>query len=128
MTITCRLDRLLEEKHVTVEALALASGIPGERILAYCDSTLDYVSLREIGAIMSVLGCTELSDFFAQTPDEGELPESDDMPPIMEAEWYTPCPDALDGRHHWYKDTDVSDSIYQEFVCRACRRRLSVIL
>lgn len=129
LRVRCRLEALLEEKNVTAEELAIASGLPAERIAAYCDAGLDAVSLGEAGALLTALGCRSASELFEVVPEGDAAPESaGDAPPMFEAEWYSPCPAAGDGRHSWFKDQAVSDSVYQEFVCQHCKRRLSVIL
>ena len=126
--IRLRLASLLEEKQVTAEKLSLASGLPLQRILEYCDREADAVSLKELSAILSTLECGQISDILEEVVGEGISDDIEAMAPLSEGEWYTPCPASLDGRHRWYKDLKVSDTVYQEFCCQACSKRLSVIL
>ena len=48
--------------------------------------------------------------------------------PEAETAWNSPCDVASDGKHNWCRDPEVSDTVYQEFVCAWCGRRVSVIL
>lgn len=125
--VTCRLATLLEQKRVTPEELSMTSGLPLARIRAYCEGAPDAVSLAELGAILSALSCTNVAELFEAAVAQEAVPE-DGVAPAYEADWYSPCPASPDGRHQWYKDAAVSDTVYQEFTCRACGRRLSVIL
>ena len=52
--IRCRLKELLQEKDVTPDELAVASGLSRETIEAYCD-TLDSISLSDAGLILTVI-------------------------------------------------------------------------
>lgn len=126
--VRCRLRDLLAEKNVTREELAVASGLPEDRIQAYCDEDCDSVSLREVSAILSALGCADITELFEEHSVAQPGAQDDGAPPMFEEEWHSPCPDAPDGRHRWYKDMRVSDTVYQEFTCQMCKRRLSVIL
>ena len=126
--IKCRLEELMDSKNITSEKLALASGVPEARINQYRNGTLESVSMPEIASIMSAMGCASISELL----DVSIQPEAVDFstrgPILHEADWDSPCAKGADGKHRWYKDTSVSDSIYQEFVCRGCGRRLAVIL
>ena len=126
ISIRLRLSELMDEKGVTPEELATASGLSQERIDAYCAGTLDAVSLGELGQLLQALGCARITDILEEqiTAVEGG---ADDAPPVRESEWDSPCRVSPDGKHRWYKDLAVSDTLYQEFVCRACGRKLSVI-
>ena len=126
--IQMRLAALLEEKQVTAEELSLASGLPLERIQEYCEGEMDAVSLKELGIILSALDCSRMSDILEEVVGEGTPDDIEAMAPLSEGEWYTPCTASLDGRHRWYKDLAVSDTVYQEFCCQACRKRLTMIL
>lgn len=126
--IRCRLAALLEEKQVTPEELSALTDLPVGRILEYCDGEADAVSLKELGRMLTALGCDRLSDILEEGL-AGEAPgDVGGTPFLMEGEWDSPCPEAPDGRHRWYKDLAVSDTVYQEFCCQACRKRLSMIL
>ena len=126
--IQMRLAALLEEKQVTAEELSLASGLPLERIQEYCEGEMDVVSLNELSSILSALGCGQVSDILEETFIGVGADDLEAMAPLSEGEWYTPCPASPDGRHRWYKDLKASDTVYQEFCCQACSKRLSVIL
>ena len=126
--IRCRLAELLNEKRVTPEELATASGIPIEKIDVYYKGNMDSISIQEIGIILSSLGCTSVSDLLEEDPVADDSPVVNDAPPMVETEWDSPCPDSPNGKHTWYKDLAVSDTIYQEFTCKLCGQRLSVIL
>ena len=126
--IRSKLATLLYEKRVTAEELSEMTKLPLPRIMGYVENTLDAVSLDEMGRMLSALGCHEISDILEEIiVTEGDV-DAEDAPPMMEGEWYSPCPVSPDGKHRWYKDQAVSDTIYQEFCCQACKRRLSVIL
>ena len=126
--IKCRLEELMDSKNITSEKLAMASGVSEARINQYRNGMLESVSMSEIASIMSAMGCASISELL----DVSIQPEAADFPtrgPILhEADWDSPCMKVADGKHRWYKDASVSDSIYQEFVCRGCGRRLAVIL
>ena len=126
VTVRCRLAELLAERALSPEELAEDSGLTLEQIDAYMTPEPQAILLPEIGAILGALADVELPDLFETRV---ELPEAEESaPPMFEDEWTSPCPCAGGGRHIWYKDAEVSDSVYQEFVCRACGRRISVIL
>ena len=126
--IRSRLATLLNEKRVTAEELSEMTKLPLSRIMGYVENALDSVSLDEMGRMLSALGCHGISDILEEIIVTDGTVEADDAPPMMEAEWYSPCPVSPDGRHRWFKDMVVSDTVYQEFCCQACSKRLSVIL
>lgn len=62
ITIHCRLADLLDEKQVTREELAITSGISREKIDGYSKGEVDSILFHEIGIILSVLGCSSVSE------------------------------------------------------------------
>ena len=126
--IRCRLKELLQEKHVTPDELAVASGLSKEIIEAYCNGASDTISLSDAGLILTVLGCTQITDLLEEELVEGPVAATEEGESIPEADWHSPCPAAPDGKHRWYKDMEASDTLLQVFTCYACRKRLSVIL
>ena len=130
IVVRCRLAALLKEKGVTPEDLAEISGLDMDRIQTYLTRTPEPVSLREVGAMLTALGCTSVDALLEARLEPDSPPEAlrQDAPPMFEDEWFSPCPASPDGWHLWFKDTSVSDTVYQEYVCQACHRRISVIL
>lgn len=127
--IRCRLAALLEERGMTLEELAEASGLSLEQLEPYMSPTPETVSLPEIGAMLEALDGAGIGDLFESVARAAApTPAESDAPPMFEDEWFSPCPAASGGRHVWHKDVAVSDTVYQEFVCEVCRRRISVIL
>lgn len=127
--IRCRLNDLLREKNIQPEALAEATGIPLLRIDQYRENALNFADLGEAALILSKLDCAALSDLFSlETLPDGEvaptaLPESTGVTD----DWDSHCPCSADGRHAWYRDDTVSNSVYQEFVCASCGIQFHVI-
>ena len=122
--IHCRLSDALWENNMTPEGLEEMTGLPMDRVRLYCDDALDIVELPEVESILDALGSDKLSDLFKV---EDDSVAKDD--PGLDAvdEWHSPCP-ATDGhRHDWYKDMEVSSSVYQEYECRACGKRIHLI-
>lgn len=130
LQIRCRLGALLREKNVSPADLAAASGISEARVREYLDAGLDAVSLGELAALMTALDADRLQDVLELAPadDPAATPPGEPARAATEDEWESVCPASLDARHIWFKDMDVSDTVYQEFVCRACGKRISVIL
>ena len=128
ISIRLRLAELLEEKRVTPEELAAAARLPFLKIQRYCDGNVDSISLTEMGIILSALGCSQITDILEEVADSTVSDDTANMPPLMESDWNSRCPASTDGKHRWYKDLKVSDTVYQEFCCMSCKRRLSVIL
>ena len=126
--IRCRLKELLQEKNVAPDELAVASGLSRETIEAYCDDALDSISLSDAGLILTVLGCTQITDLLEEELVEGPVAGTEEGESIPEADWHSSCTAAPDGKHRWYKDMEASDTLLQVFTCYACRKRLSVIL
>ncbi len=126
--IRSRLATLLNEKHVTAEELSEMTKLPLPRIMGYVEDALDAVSLDEMGRMLSALGCHGISDILEEIIVTDGAADVEDTPPMTEGEWYSPCPVSPDAKHRWYKDLRVSDTVYQEFCCQACGKRLSVIL
>lgn len=131
--IKCRLDDLMDEKDITPEELAMASGVSEMKIKQYRNGALESASISEIASIMAVIGCGDIGELLdvsvQDVPVENDVTDYDrDTPILYEIDWDSRCPDVRDGKHRWYKDMHVSDSIYQEFVCKSCRKRLAVIL
>ena len=121
-----RLQDLMWEKHITSEALAEATGIDVKRVYEYRDGALRAVDLRELEAIMDALALTGLDELYelrADDPDDLRLDDSVDG----DNEWHAPCPANPGHRHDWYKDMEVSNSVYQEFECRVCGKRIHLI-
>lgn len=54
--------------------------------------------------------------------------ETPELPTEGEDAWHSRCAVASDGRHSWHRDAGVSDTVYQEFICARCGRRIAVIL
>lgn len=127
LRIRCRLNKLLVDRQTSPEELAKASGLSVGRVVEYCDETIDAVSLLEIGAMLSALGCDNLSDMFEPiSVDQAQAQDEPDL--IFEEDWETPCASAPDGKHVWYRDVTASSSVYQEYYCSACKHRYSFIL
>jgi len=84
--------------------------------------------LLSIFAIMAAMGCTNIGELLDVSVQAEPLDFTSRGPILHEADWNSPCRDTVDGKHRWYKDMGVSDSLYQEFVCQGCRQRLAVIL
>ena len=129
--IHCKLAELLKELGMSPEALAAASGLPLRRVSEYCMEDVDSVSLHELGLILSALG-RPLADLLeeAHVADAAQGEEAEDQQFTFgtDIEWDSPCAKAPDGKHRWYKDVEVSDTVYQEFVCEACKKRISVVI
>ena len=124
--VHCRLAALLAEMGVSREELVRETGLPRETVDAMCANTRQTMDLREVALILDTLGCDQLSDLYeVSAVSEGDFT---DLPLMSEDEWYSPCPKSPNGKHNWYKDLEASDSVYQEFVCQVCRRKLSMIL
>ena len=71
--IRCRLTELLQKKDVAPDELAVASGLSKEKVKAYCDGTLDSISLSDAGLILAVLGCTQINDLLEEELVEGPV-------------------------------------------------------
>lgn len=84
--------------------------------------------MLSIFAIMAAMGCTNIGELLDVSVQAEPLDFTSRGPISHEADWNSPRRDTVDGKHRWYKDMDVSDSLYQEFVCQGCRQRLAVIL
>ena len=125
--IHCRLAALLAEKGVSRQALAEATQLPVETIDALCERSARTVDLREVALILSALDCSELSDLFEIVP-RAVPHDLSPLPYLTDRDWDSPCAASQDGRHRWFKNFEVSDSVYQEFTCVACHRRLALIL
>lgn len=97
--IHCRLAELLNDKRVTTEELTIASGISKEKIDEYSKGEMDSISFQEIGIILSVLGCSSVSDLLEEVPIANNPPIMNDVPPMAEAEWNSSCPRSPDGKH-----------------------------
>lgn len=119
-----RLSDLMREKNITSEGLAQATGMDIKRIYEYRDGALSTVDLRELTDIMNALGCQELSEIYRLVDEDGVS-----YAPSVDGndEWSAPCPAAPGHRHEWFKDMEVSNSVYQEFECRVCRKRIHLI-
>ena len=132
-SIRCRLAEWLNDVGMTPEELSAASGLPLQRVAAYCSEEVDSVSLHEAGLILSALG-GQLTDLFelVHEPDDGaatgDAAEEQQFTFGTDLEWDSVCARTPDGRHRWYKDVRVSDTVYQEFVCQACKKRISVVI
>ena len=128
MKIKCRLDELMDSRNITSEKLAMASSVPEMRINQYRKGAMESVSMSEIASIMAAMGCTNIGELLDVSMQAESMDFSSKGPILHEADWYTLCKETVDGKHRWYKDMGVSDSLYQDFVCQGCRRRLAVIL
>lgn len=126
--IRCRLNELMDSKNITSEKLAMASGVPEMRIDQYRNGMLENVSMTEIASIMAVMGCTSIGELLDVSMKPVVMDCSRRGPILHETDWDSPCSEAIDGKHRWHKDTGVSDTLYQEYVCQRCRQRLAVIL
>ena len=126
--IKCRLDELMDSRNITSEKLAVASGVPEMRINQYRKGAMESVSMSEIASIMAAMGCTNIGELLDVSMQAEPMAFTSRGPILHEPDWDSSCPEAIDGKHRWYKDMGVSDSLYQEFVCQRCRQRLAVIL
>ena len=126
--IKCRLDELMDRSNITSEKLAMASGVPEMRINQYRKGAMESVSMSEIASIMAAMGCTNIGELLDVSMQAEPMDFTSRGPILHEPDWDSSCPEAIDGKHRWYKDMGVSDSLYQEFVCQGCRQRLAVIL
>ena len=126
--IKCRLDELMESRNITSEKLSIASGVPEMKIDQYRKGTMEIVSMSEIASIMAAMGCRNISELLDVSTQAEAMDSTSKGPILHEADWDSPCRDTVDGKHRWYKDRGVSDSLYQEFVCEGCKQRLAVIL
>ena len=121
--ITCRLSDALWERHMTLETLSEETGISKSRLQHYLDSDLESVDLGELTAILGTLGCHQVSDLLVITSDSQTPAEPD----FDSDQWYAPCPAAPGQHHDWHKDMEVSTSVYQEYECRTCGKRIYLI-
>ena len=124
--VHCRLSALLAEMRMTREELCRDTGLPRQTVDTLCADTRETLDLREVALLLDALGCDQISDLY-EVSAVGEDAYSD-LPMMSEDEWYSPCPASPSGKHEWHKDMDVSDSVYQEFYCQICKRKLSMIL
>ncbi|MBR3239676.1 MAG: helix-turn-helix transcriptional regulator [Oscillospiraceae bacterium] len=126
--IKCRLDELMDSRNITSEKLSMASGVTEMKINQYRKGAMESVSMTEIASIMAAMGCRNISELLDVSTQAETMDSTSKGPILHEADWNSPCRDTVDGKHRWYKDIGVSDSLYQEFVCQGCKQRLAVIL
>lgn len=125
LKIRCLLNEQMSRRDIDPESLARTTGLTLERILAYCDESIEEISLTEVAAILEALGSDKLSDLF----EPMLLPEDAGAETLVyEDDWETPCAASPDGKHEWYRDVTASSSVYQEYFCTACRHRYAFIL
>ena len=124
MKLRCLLADLLWERHMTPEALAEATGIASERVKNYCDDALTTLERGELEAILTFLDCDSLSRLFEVVSEPDSARQAVEF---GDDEWHSRCPALPNGRHDWFKDMEVSNSIYQEYECRACGKRIHLI-
>ena len=118
----------MDSRNITSEKLAVASGVPKMRINQYRKGAMESVSMSEIASIMAAMGCTNIGELLDVSMQAEAMGFTSRGPILHEPDWDSPCPEAVNRKHRWYKDMGVSDSLYQEFVCQGCRQRLAVIL
>ena len=126
--IKCRLDELMDSRNITSEKMSMASGVTEMKINQYRKGAMESVSMTEIASIMAAMGCRNISELLDVSTQAETMDSTSKGPILHEADWNSPCRDTVDGKHRWYKDIGVSDSLYQEFVCQGCKQRLAVIL
>lgn len=122
--IRCRLAELIWQKHLTAQALAENTGIPQIHIERYCDDAFTAIDVQEVLGLLEALDLNHLSDVFDVVNTAPDVPDAMDE---AADEWHSRCAAASDGKHDWFRDADASNSVYQEYECRFCKRRIHLI-
>ena len=122
--IKCRLEALMRQRELTLPSLSATASIPHRRLQQLCDSSMLTIDLAETSRLLEALSLHSLDELF-------EVVEIASVPAFQTSEaadeWHGPCANSDTGRHDWFRDAGASNSVYQEYECRICGRRIHLI-